>query len=155
MVTLYNYWVAAAIKVSTRAPIVLSYCLHFYHHLYCISLLLNPCSNPLLHLHLGKLFQNLLCDSSVTWEGYYEFLTIDIEVNCIMGVCNAIHDLTAISARITGTKLDHCQWGIANILGVTGHWHAVPVAGAYLDDPILCHQHCGFYFSLYFGPFDP
>lgn len=82
-------------------------------------------------------------------------LTVDIKVDCILSVLDAVHDLTAISARVTGAQLDHCQRGITYILGVTGYWDTVPVAGAYFDDAILRHKHCGFYLSFYLGPFDP
>lgn len=48
-------------------------------------------------------------------------LTVDIKVDCILGVLNAVHDLTAISACVTGAQLDHCQRGVTYILGVTGY----------------------------------
>lgn len=125
------------VYISINTPIAL----HYYQ-----ALVATP--------FLGEQFQNILPNSSIKWEGYPVFLTVDIKVNCILGVFDAIHDLTAISSRVTGTKLDHCQWGVTYILRMAGHRYTVPVAGAYFDHSILCHQHCGFCISLYFGPFD-
>lgn len=90
--------------------------------------------------------------SSATSE---KSLTVHVEVHCVLGIFNAVHDLAAIGACVTGAKLDHRQRGIAHVLGVTGHRYAVPVDGANLDHPILGHQHCGFDVSLDLGPFDP
>lgn len=146
-------WVNAAIKVSTEAPKILSYSLHFYHHLYCTSLFLSSSDSPFYIRRVSRESNFRVFCLTLVW--HRKSLTVDIKVNCILGVVNAVHDLTAIGSRVTGTKLDHCQWGVTYILRVTGHWDTVSVAWAYFDEPVLRHQHCGFDLSFNFGPFDP
>ena len=81
-------------------------------------------------------------------------LTVDVEADGVLGVLNAVHDLTAVGARVTGAQLDHGERGVAHVLRVAGHGHAVAVAGADLDEAVLGHQHCGLHLAHHLGPLD-
>lgn len=106
-------------------------------------------------LVLGEQFQTISSNSSIKWGEYCKFLTVDVKVDSVLGVLDAVHDLTAISSRIARTELDHRQWGVAYVLRMTGHRHSIPVAWTDFDHSVLGHEHRGFSVSFYFGPFDP
>lgn len=47
-------------------------------------------------LFLGELFKTILSNSSIKRKEYRKFLTVDVKVNSVLGVLDAVHDLTAI-----------------------------------------------------------
>lgn len=83
-----------------------------------------------------------------------ESLTTDIQGDWILSVFNAVHDLAAVNARITGPEPRYGQRRVALALGVAGNWYPVFKRLADLDEPILGHHHYGFLFALEFSPLD-
>lgn len=71
-----------------------------------------------------------------------------------MSVFNAVHDLAAVDARITGPESLYGQRRVALALGVAGHRYPVFKCLADLDEPILGHHHYGFLIALEFSPLD-